>query len=307
MKKTVLLVLILTVTSGLFSQSLILKFAPPVETKYSTEFDIVSTVNQVIMGIEQAVEVNMLMLINSKIIESTSEYSLIELSYKRFSIKTSNAMVSFVIDSHIKDDNPANSIFKSLIDKIFYIKIDKAGEVIDIEGLDQIISEIIKGVNPDDPLIESYRKTLNENFGANSLKQNFQHFSALFPDYSVGVGDSWNFNLNSKATEFDTQIFNTATIKSISSNNVIIQINSIIVSSGDNSMEIQGMKGHIEMTGSQVSEIQINPISGLTKSGVVTQKIEGELKLSSIENNEEEFLIPMIISSKIQITNTIIK
>ena len=65
------------------------------------------------------------------------------------------------------------------------------------------------------------------------------------------------------------------------------------------------MEGHITMTGSQVSELQINPKNGLTKSGVVTQKIEGELKLANKDISEDEFLIPMIISSKIQVINTI--
>ena len=305
MKKSILLVIYLLIASNLFSQKLILSFNLPVGTKYSTEFDILSTVNQIIMGIEQDAKINMLLLIDSEVVESTSEYSLVELSYKKFSIETSNAIFSFTINSHGKDANPSNSIYRSILDKSFFVKINEAGEIIDIEGLNQIILEILEEIPPEDPLFENYKKTLVESFGENSLKQNYQQFSAVFPDYEVGVNDNWNFNSSSKATEFEAQIFNTATIKSISASTIIIQINSIIESTGEEQLEIEGMKGQITMTGSQVSEIHINPSTGLSKSGVVNQKIGGELKLTSIENKEEVFLIPMKITSKIQIKNSI--
>ncbi len=305
MKKSILLVIYVLVASNLFSQKLILSFNLPVGTKYSTEFDILSTVNQIIMGIEQEAKINMLLLIDSEVVESNSEYNLVEVSYKKFSIETSNAMFSFSIDSHGKDDNPSNSIYRSVIDKSFFVKINKSGEIINIEGLNQIIMKIIEEIPPEDPLFENYKKTLVESFGENSLKQNYQQFSAVFPDNEVGVNDNWNFNSSSKATEFETQIFNTATVKSITASTIIVQINSIIASTGEEQMEMEGMKGQITLTGSQVSEIHINPSTGMSKSGVVNQKIEGELKLTSIENQEETFSIPMKISSKIQIKNSI--
>ena len=304
MKKSIFVVYLLVIFAfpG-FSQKIILNFNPPLESKYSTEFDIQSTVQQTIMGIEQTIKVNMLMIMDSHVVESESNYSLIKVQYKKFSIESSDAFVSFAIDSETKDENPANLIFRSLIDKSFFVKFDRSGEVIEIIGLDEIIADILKGIDPSDPIYEGYKKTLEESFGVNNLRQNFQQLSVAFPSYEVGTGDTWNYNLNSKATNFDVQMYNVATIKSIDTDNVIIQNNSTIISSHSDSMEIQGMKGKIDMTGSSISEIYINPETGLTKSGVVTQEIEGDLILITEETGEEEIKIPMKIYSRIRVKN----
>lgn len=303
MKKSIFVVylLVIFIFPG-FSQKLILNFNPPLEARYSTEFDIQSTIQQTIMGINQTIKVNMFMIMDSHVVESESNYSLIKVQYKKFSIESSNAFVSFSIDSETKDENPANQIFRSLIDKSFFVKFDRSGEVIEINGLDQIISDILKGIDPEDPIYEGYKKTMEESFGVNNLRQNFQQLSVAFPSYEVSTGDSWNFNLNSKTANFDVQMYNVATIKSISPDNVIIQNNSTIISSYTDSMDVQGMRGKIDMVGSSISEIHINPETGLTKSGVVTQEIKGNLIIITKEE-ESEIKIPMQIYSRIRVKN----
>ncbi|MCF8380491.1 MAG: hypothetical protein K9H49_13000 [Bacteroidales bacterium] len=288
-----------------YSQKISLSFNPPTDYEYSTEFDIQSTVNQTIMGIERRVNVSIVMNIHSYVIESNPEYCVVQLQYKKFSIESSDAFVSFTIDSESKSDDPASLIFRSLIDKSFFVSFDRSGEVIDIKGLNSIISDILEGLDPQNPMYAVYEKTLEESFGVNNLRQNFQQLSVAFPSYPVGLNDSWNFSLNSKTTDFDVEMYSTASIKSIGPENVIIQNNSTIVSSHNDSLEIQGMKGKIDMTGSSLSEIQIDPETGLTKSGVVTQEISGDLILQTDEILENEFIIPMKIYSRIRVQNVI--
>jgi len=288
-----------------FSQKQILSFNPPVGFEYSTEFDIQSTLTQTITGIDRTVNVNMIMMMDSHVMESNPDFCRIKMQYKKFSIESSDAFISFTIDSETKEAKPESLIFRSLIDKSFYAKFNRSGEVIEIEGLDRIISDILENFDPEDPIFEAYRKTLEESFGVNNLRQNFQQLSVAFPSYAVGLNDSWDFNLNSKATEFDVQSYSVASIKSISPGNIIIQNNSTIVSSHKDTLDVQGMKGRIEMVGSSIAEIQIDPETGLTKSGIVKQEIEGDLFLIIDESTESEFIIPMKISSRILMENIV--
>lgn len=306
MKKSILLsfLFIILYLNG-FSQKQILSFNPPVDLKYSTEFDIQSILTQTITGIDRTVNVNMIMILDSYVMESYPDFCRIKMQYKKFSIESSDAFVSFAIDSETKEDSPESLIFQSLIAKSFYVSFNKYGEVIEIEGLDRIISEILMNFDPQDPIIDAYRKTLEESFGVNRLKQNFQQLYVAFPSYAVGLNDSWDFNLNSKATDFDVQSFNVASIKTISPRNIIIQNNSTIVSSHNDSLEVQGMRGKIEMEGYSIAEIHIDPETGLTKSGIVKQEIAGDLFLKIDKFSENEFIIPMKISSRIRVENSV--
>lgn len=90
------------------------------------------------------------------------------------------------------DDDEFSSMFKSFIDTPFSVKMSERGKVLEIRGLEQIISNMMRDISATHPeQAEQISATLSQNFSPEAIRKNIESSTAMFPERSVSVGESW--------------------------------------------------------------------------------------------------------------------
>ncbi len=282
------------------AQKILLSFDPPEGMVMQTEFFSKSVIDQEVMGIQQSIEMNMDMILEGEVLEKDADNTQIRYTYTRMSVSSNSAMFSLSLNSEGDQADPGNQLLKSLTGKGFVTVMDRSGRVTEISGVDKIIEEIIADYPNTGMEAQAYRQTLKETFGSESFSQNIEQLAAYYPDYKLGVGDTWVYENSVSMPQIEMKLINNATVKSITAENVIIQINTLLKSPEDNRLEVQGMTGSMKLEGSQLSEIKVDPKTGIVKEGVVTQEINGEIRMEMNEGSSDPLVIPMLIKSKIE-------
>lgn len=87
-------------------------------------------------------------------------------------------------------DNPLAPLKDVLIGKPIQIRMSPRAEILSIEGFDAIWDDAIESA-VDDPVTLELLESLKKDFGAESLRAQFEQMAVGFPDAPVGPGDGW--------------------------------------------------------------------------------------------------------------------
>ena len=287
-------------------QKIKLEFNPPVGAEYISEYDIQSSIDQTIMGIDQNVKAKTYMVIHSRITDKTEDYCLVEMKYKRLAVETSTAFLSMVIDSEEEnEDNPVNRALKAMIDQVFTAKIGPDGVIINLDGMESMIEKIMSEIQINDKIGSQYRQLLDQSFGKDNLIQNMGMVSAGFPDYEIEKGSEWSYEQMVSASEFVFQLNTTAGLQDFNEKEARIIMRSEMNTPQNRDLEIQGIKARMALKGSQVGEINVDIETGISKSSFLTQNIDGMVELKMNENGTDTMTIPMKINSSIHVKTEI--
>ena len=272
-------------------------------TAYRTATTIHTSLVQKVMGIDQEILMDMMILLEARVEDFNNGIYTIEYRYKQLKIITKSAMFAVEIDTE-GPPSPQNSMMKVLIGKPFTATMDERGRILDVTGLDQIIDGVDTLSGVDDSTKEQYRLSLEESFGKTSFVQNMEQGSVIYPEKPVKPGQTWNYNYTATSSNIDLHLHNVATLKEVNRNSILIRINSLIETPANDSIVISGSPGKISMTGQQLSEVWIDPTTGLITESNVSQDINGRLILTNFPDTEEPMEIPMTMTSKLQVTLT---
>jgi len=278
-----------------------LQFKPEEGLFYITDYEMNTIIDQELMGIDQQIQMNMLMQTETLVEKSTKEENILSMGYKRLAIETVTPMNSLTIDTDSEDEQPGNEYLKMMTGKKFNIIVNSQGEIVNIEGLEQIISDITNNIREDNPAVQSYKNTLNDAFGAENIKNYFGQTTPVYPDYKVGIGDSWTYEQMTTTAQFEFKTENTSVIKDIKPEYILIQTNSSILQTPESgTIQIEGINAKLTMNGNQVAEININTGSGIPIAGIIKQDITGELILDMSGQGMQDMKVPMRISTRIE-------
>jgi hypothetical protein len=207
----------------------------------------------------------------------------------------------FQYDSTKEPDsnNPLGSVYKGIIGKSLTMKIDKQGNVLDIEGVDKMMSDLINGLNLEDVQIkESAQQLLEQNFGDEALRDSFSKVTKVYPPENTKVGDSWE----------DTQTINMGypitvnskyTLKEDEKDFLSIDMNSEIKTNGNaEPMDMMGIRARYDLNGNQNGTFKVNKNSGLAESGNSTQKIVGSIIFEPSDIAPQGMTMPLTIDAK---------
>lgn len=281
---------------------ILLNFRLPQGLRYISEYDINTVINQEIMGINQQIEMQMLMRIQNIVESQNDSGNIVSMSYKRLAIETMTPSGRVQVDSDSPEEQSGKEFLKNMTGKKFTVFFDPSGTVKEIRGLEKIIDEITADIASDNPLVESYKNTLNDAFGEVNIKNNLNQITPFFPPYPLGTGDSWTWEMVSRTAQFEFQLINTSTLKETGNEKVMVQTNSVITAPENKVVNIDGMDAILHMKGQQVSELYIDPKTGLSTEGVIQQTINGELRLIMPDHVTEKLIVPINISTRINLT-----
>lgn len=171
------------------------------------------------------------------------------------------------------EKSPLAKFFKPLLGKSFWIKFSSKWELVEIQGLDKIISDASKELGP---VLE---KTMKSTFSEENIKRMFGSLTGWLPEKPVKIGDSWTKKFEIKEV-FPMVITTTYKLKKIEDSVAHLEESAKITpGSNEGSTEaLLNMKVKIKnISGNQVGECKVNKDTGLIVYSKVEQKISYEM------------------------------
>ncbi|MCF8302247.1 MAG: hypothetical protein K9I94_03150 [Bacteroidales bacterium] len=297
---TITLALIVISTIG---QTVNLSLKLPVGNKYQVVTATEQTIQQDVMGQKQNVyqyhEIINTMVVDGKTDDQyTVEYEYADVVYKQ--LLDQREIVAYNSKTH---EGPVPAEAKSwanLLNKKFNIIVKDNGDIIDVNGIDDMLSKMVDEyeVNTDQDR-KDLKERLEKQFGKQNIKDMVEPMYDYLPGKSVNVGDSWKESRTIKST-FEFTLNSTYTLKSIEGDKVTVEINSEL-STGENGSSFYqgGNQMTAQVDGTQNGTMIIDRETGLIMEANMEQDMTGEMVL---EQAEQSFSIPMQLETSIAIT-----
>ncbi len=206
----------------------------------------------------------------------------VKVTYHSILFKQDGPMGKFEYDS---SDPPAEIPpmamgFNALVGQSFTMIISPEGNVKDIYGVDEMLSNMIEQLDlPDFPMMDDLMKNLKGQFGDEALKENMEKMMAVFPDSPVGIGERWTKRLV-LSRGFPMILDNTWTLKARKDGLAIIEVRSVVEPNEEAPPIDMGiMKINYKLSGEQKGTMEIQEITGWPVQGELTQKFSGQVEM----------------------------
>jgi hypothetical protein len=183
--------------------------------------------------------------------------------------------------------------YNALLGKGFSIIMNSHGEVINIEGLDEMYIEMIDDLDiADETEREQMKQLFRDQFGDEALKEQMGKMMMEYPEGSIHVGDTWTLSMES--TVLVPLLFETTySLRSYENGMATIDAKSIITLQPDAEMlDLGYAKIGYNLTGEQEGTTILDVETGLTINATITQTLSGEMTMIM---EEEELTVPISI------------
>jgi hypothetical protein len=235
--------------------------------------------------------------------EAQKDSYLLEMKVKEMKMTTEvPGMGNLSFDSNTDEDvatqENLSPMFKAIIDKPVESVMTKAGKLQSIKGLDKFMEAMINSLGEDMP--ENVRQQITGQFGSQfseeTFKSQLEQSLGYFPGKPVGTGDSWNYKMSTKYSNFATSIDMKSTLKSIDGNVLSIDIEGTVSTpEAESEQEINGMKVKISLNGTQKGILKVNKDTGWLISSDLAVNFNGNMEVMGMK-------VPLYVASTIQVT-----
>ena len=170
--------------------------------------------------------------------------------------------------------------FSGIVGKKFNLKVNSMGEIVGVAGFEELINEMIAGMNLTDEKKLMVQASLKDQFNAEKIKESFAPMFNIYPGREIKLGDSWERTYELKAgvgAKYTTQY----TVKSFDGDKVFLDTKSKIDPIADTSAN---SFGGMQMSGTQSGTMTVNSVSGLVLDAELVQNLEtsGDLKMKMV-------------------------
>lgn len=231
----------------------------------------------------------------------------IQVTYRKIVYKQESqyASVNYDSDDENAELTPQTQGFAALKDQSFNFTCDNKGNVKDVGGVDELMSDMVEsmGESLSDEQKAMVKETLKGQFGDQAMKSNLANTMNIYPDKKVGEGDEWSKDIKMNMS-MPMTLSNTWKLNSIKDGKAFVTINTIIKALSEaEPMKVQGMEMKYDLEGTQTGEMEIDIETGLAEKSVINQDIKGDMIMSG-EQLPEPMAVPINIKSKITLTMT---
>jgi hypothetical protein len=209
----------------------------------------------------------------------------------------------FATDSYDSADPPGQipegaEGFAAVVGTGFSMRIGADGEILEIEGLDEMVDQMLSELDlPDPEMRQALEQTIRQQYGEQAMKDQLGSLLFDFPEGSLRVGDTWSSMQESNAM-LPVVAENTYTLVDFDENTALIEVRSeISTGTGEGGMDMGLFAFDFTITGTQEGLIQVDLKTGLANS-VIDQNLVGEM---SIVVEGEEVSVPLNILQTIQV------
>lgn len=224
----------------------------------------------------------------------------ISYTYDSMKIAVDTPSKKITYDSKQDDNNnPLSAIYSGILGKSFTIKLDNEGKVLEVKGLDDIITSTIDNTSCTEQQKQALKNSLKQSFSDEGLKAMFKQAMNNYPPENIKVGDVWE-SKNELTVMFPMVI--ASKYKFLSEKAGLLNINMQSIISADtqnNAVDIMGIKANVALNGEINANITINKKNSILQNGTLTQNISGEMEFATGKETPQTIKLPIKITSKI--------
>lgn len=240
-----------------------------------------------------------------EVIDILQDDYIIDVQYESLSLGMNSPFAKMQFDSDIKDENDVFSDFLSkMTGNKFNIRMNKKGKIIEVKNIDRLIDSLLVSLpEVSDEEKEQMRQQINNSFGPDAFKGNFEMAIAIFPENLVKKGEKWEIvtNLKSGMSAIITTEYK---LTKLTADYVIIKGTSVIKSDDNETfIETNGIPMKFDLNGSMISELKIDRATGWIIEANITQEIKGDVEVKQSTDMPTGLKMPMDIKSEMKFTD----
>ncbi len=207
---------------------------------------------------------------------------------------TGSGNKQFVI--HYDSTKPSNKVeaatqvFQAMIGQSIISTVSPRGEVVKIEGFDQLAKRIVDSQK----IPAAQRAQMLKAMETGMKSQTGQTIGlAPFPEMPIAIGDSWTTQ-NSQAKVVPILLITNYTLAAIKNGVATLNVQSKISSNPDSSaMEVAGSKVKTDFSGTQSGVMRVDEITGLPQNFELHMRMVGRISINNAKMPEASATIPM--------------
>jgi hypothetical protein len=191
--------------------------------------------------------------------------------------------------------DPFSAVMSAMKNKPFTVKIAKTGKVVEIDGVDKIITEAFGVLSqlPDNQK-DRLQSMLMQAFGEKIIKDNLQNVTEIFPESSVSEGDKWVVK---------SQLQSVSAVNQKASYELKNVNDSICTIIGTSKLETVDNKAYVETNGASMkydlngtmnAVIKLNKKTGWVSEAKILQDVEGSSQLKETTQYPKGIVIPLV-------------
>ena len=242
-------------------------------------------ITQNMMGMEMVIDLDVDVIMDLVVTELSKDDVLFTQSYKSLlvSMKSPAQGMEVNMDSD-GESNQFNDAMKSIIGKKIMVRVDLEGNVLSVEGLEEILSDL--------ETVQASGADVLQFFDKEGLEKNYQMLFPITYGKDYKSGSKWNIESDTDA-EISVKLNNEYTATSVSKKVFEFSTDSSTSLSGD--IEQQGMEMSINMEGSFNGSGELNVRTGLIKSYTQQGQMVGNTVIEANDQIPMDMDIPMTI------------
>ncbi len=256
---------------------------------------------QTVMNMQQVMDQSMGTGVKMDVLDVDGQGNMrIRSTYNWSMSKRTGPMGTLDYDSAKQPTPPAGAEpFAALVGQGYVIRISPKGEVLDVNGVEELQAAVRKKLPPGaeaDPALGA----LNQYLDKNAIKQMVESSLSVYPDNPVEVGESWS-RKKVMSPMFELTIDSKWTLQKREAGIATIAATSSLRSNANKPVEAGGMKMIFDLAGTQDGTIRMQEATGMIVSGQAQQQLKGEIKVGDSAQGPPMMAIPCVFDTKVKV------
>lgn len=167
--------------------------------------------------------------------------------------------------------SPEAQFYAALVGETFTVALADDGQVEKTRGLEGMISNIRQKISIPGMSREDLDKMIRQ-----MADQAIKEWFAYFPDMPVGIGDTWKSELTLEGP-LPMKVRNHWTLQAKLKDRLVLGLNSRMMPYKGKGVRLGGVDMTMDLAGTQVGSIEIDPKTGWTIRGFLKQELHGRV------------------------------
>jgi hypothetical protein len=256
---------------------------------------------QTVMNMQQVMDQSMGTGLKMDVLDVDRQGNMrIRSTYNWSMAKRTGPMGTLDYDSAKQPTPPAGAEpFTALLGQSYVIRISPKGEVLDVNGVEELQAAVRKKLPPGaegDPAMSALAQYIDKN----GIKQMVEGALGVYPDRPVEVGESWS-RKRVVAPMFELTFDSKWTLQKLEAGVAIIAATASLRSNVNKPVEAGGMKMTFDLAGTQDGTIRMQVATGLIVLGQARQQLKGEIKMGDSAQGQPMMAIPMVVDTTVRL------
>jgi hypothetical protein len=275
------------------------------DKEYKQAISSKTTLSQTIDGEKSDVVITTTHTMNFLVKTISQNAYLLDVKYEKQSMLLQMPEETMEFSSEKKDTNDIISNFAgAMMNKSFEVLMSKTGKIIEVKDYESLLENAANQfVQLSEAEKEELKALIMKSNGIEAVKNNIEMATAIYPDKPVNKSDKWTVDSNC-LIGVPSKMSTNYELASFTSKYALIKGYSILKTIDKNKyIESDGILMKYDLTGSMVSDINVDKNTGWVINAKITQEIKGDTYIKENSQSPDEMKIPMTITTEIMITN----